>query len=82
MPSTARQYAIDRGRRADVVIDQLTWLPANPADIIKSIPNNTRLHEEGGDNLLAAAQQLGVAPYICNRAASFSTLRRGGSRTR
>jgi 2-alkyl-3-oxoalkanoate reductase len=48
----------------DVVIDQLTWLPANPADIIKSMPNDTRLHREGGANLLAAAQDLGVSRYI------------------
>jgi nucleoside-diphosphate-sugar epimerase len=48
----------------DVVIDQLTWLPANPADIIKSLPNDTRLHREGGGNLLAAARDLGVGRYI------------------
>ncbi|KVD74664.1 dTDP-4-dehydrorhamnose reductase [Burkholderia sp. ABCPW 14] len=48
----------------DVVIDQLTWLPANPADIIKSMPNDTRLHREGGTNLLAAARELGVGRYI------------------
>jgi nucleoside-diphosphate-sugar epimerase len=48
----------------DVVIDQLTWLPANPADIIKAMPNDTRLHREGGGNLLAAAQELGVRRYI------------------
>lgn len=48
----------------DVVIDQLTWLPANPADIIKSMPNDTRLHREGGGNLLAAAEALGVKRYI------------------
>ena len=48
----------------DVLIDQLTWLPANPADIIKSLPNDTRLHREGGGNLLAAARELGVRRYI------------------
>src|SRR5262245_59087206 len=48
----------------DVVIDQLTWLPANPADIIESMPNDTRLHREGGGNLLAAAKDLGVKRYI------------------
>jgi 2-alkyl-3-oxoalkanoate reductase len=48
----------------DIVIDQLTWLPANPADIIKSLPNDTRLHREGGANLLAAAQALGVKRFI------------------
>ena len=48
----------------DVVIDQLTWLPANPTDIIKAMPNDTRLHREGGANLLAAAERLGVSRYI------------------
>jgi len=48
----------------DVVIDQMTWLPANPADIIKSLPDDTRLHREGGKNLLAAAEGLGVRRYI------------------
>jgi 2-alkyl-3-oxoalkanoate reductase len=48
----------------DVVIDQLTSLPANPADILKSIPDDTRLHREGGANLLAAARELGVGRYI------------------
>lgn len=48
----------------DVVIDELTWLPANPADIIKSMPNDTRLHREGGANLLAAAEKLGVKRYV------------------
>lgn len=48
----------------DVVIDQLTWLPANPADIIRSMPNDTRLHREGGGNLLAAAEALGVKRYV------------------
>ncbi|AFL50501.1 nucleoside-diphosphate-sugar epimerase [Sinorhizobium fredii] len=48
----------------DVVIDQLTWLPANPTDIIKAMPDDTRLHREGGANLIAAAEKLGVRRYI------------------
>jgi nucleoside-diphosphate-sugar epimerase len=48
----------------DVVIDQLTSLPTDPAEILKSIPDDTRLHREGGANLLAAAQELGVNRYI------------------
>jgi nucleoside-diphosphate-sugar epimerase len=48
----------------DVVIDQLTWLPANPADIIKSLPNDTRLRRDGGTNLLSAARAAGVGRYI------------------
>jgi nucleoside-diphosphate-sugar epimerase len=46
--------AIERAA-PDVVIDELTWLPADPADILKSIPNETRLNRDGGANLLAAA---------------------------
>jgi nucleoside-diphosphate-sugar epimerase len=48
----------------DVVIDQLSSLPANPANILKSIPGDTRLHRDGGSNLLAAARELGVGRYI------------------
>lgn len=48
----------------DVVIDQLSSLPANPADILKCIPDDTRLHREGGGNLLTAARELGVGRYI------------------
>jgi nucleoside-diphosphate-sugar epimerase len=48
----------------DVVIDQLSALPANPADILTSIPGDTRLHEQGGSNLLTAARALGVRRYI------------------
>jgi nucleoside-diphosphate-sugar epimerase len=48
----------------DVVIDQLTWLPANPADIIKYLPDDTRLHREVGGNLRTAAKAAGVGRYI------------------
>jgi nucleoside-diphosphate-sugar epimerase len=52
----------------DVVIDQLTWLhtwiPANPGEFIKSLPNDTRLKQEGSANLLTAAQELGVSRFI------------------
>jgi nucleoside-diphosphate-sugar epimerase len=60
---TAVRTAIETAS-PDVVIDQLTSLPANPADILKSIPDDTRLHHEGGGNLLAAARELGVGRYI------------------
>ncbi|MES1987557.1 MAG: NAD(P)-dependent oxidoreductase, partial [Pseudomonadota bacterium] len=48
----------------EIVIDQLTSLPANPTEIIKSLPNDTRLRREGGANLLAVAQTVGVCRYI------------------
>src|SRR5215468_2045583 len=35
----------------DVVIDQLSSLPADPAEILECIPDDTRLHREGGGNL-------------------------------
>ena len=66
-----------------MVIDQLTWLPANPADIIKSMPNDTRLHREGGGNLLAAAEELGVRRYIVqSRGFYLERSRRANSPTR
>lgn len=61
----------------DVVIDQLTWLPANPADIVKSMPNDTRLHREGGANLLAAAEALGVGRYIVQSRGFYLDARAG-----
>ena len=52
------------GAAPDVVVDQLTWLPANPADLVKSLPNDTRLRRDGGANLLSAARAVGVGRYI------------------
>lgn len=69
-PSTADAFDRQSVRDAiaaaapDVVIDQLTMLPADPADIIKAMPRDTQLHEVGGANLLAAAEELGVRRYI------------------
>jgi nucleoside-diphosphate-sugar epimerase len=48
----------------DVVINQLTRLPENSAEIIQSLPQNSRLVREGGANLLAAAEALGVKRYV------------------
>ena len=48
----------------DVVIDQLTSLPPRPSDLLKSLPTDTRLRREGGANLLAAAQAVGVRRYV------------------
>jgi nucleoside-diphosphate-sugar epimerase len=61
--AAAVRIAIDVAQ-PDVVIDQLTWLPANPADIIRSMPDDTRLHREGGANLLAASRDVGVGRYV------------------
>jgi nucleoside-diphosphate-sugar epimerase len=48
----------------DVVIDQLTWLPADPADLLESLPDDTRLRRAGGANLLSAAKATGVGRYV------------------
>lgn len=48
----------------DVVIDQLTSLPADPTEIISSLPGDTRLRKEGGASLLAAAKSTGVRRMI------------------
>jgi len=61
--STAVRTAIEAAS-PDVVIDQLTSLPDNAAEVLKFIPEDTRLHREGGSNLLTAAQELGVGRYI------------------
>jgi nucleoside-diphosphate-sugar epimerase len=47
-----------------VVIDQLTSLPASPADLSKALPADRRLRIDGGGNLFAAAEELGVPRYI------------------
>jgi nucleoside-diphosphate-sugar epimerase len=60
---TAVRAAIEAAS-PDVVIDQLTWLPADPADIMKSLPNDTRLRRDGGGNLISAAAAVGVARYV------------------
>lgn len=48
----------------DVVIDQMTWLPASPADVLKSLPDDTRLRRDGGANLLSAARAAGVQRFV------------------
>lgn len=40
-------FAAVRDISPDVIIDQLTLLPADPADIIRSIPADTELHKTG-----------------------------------
>jgi len=48
----------------DVVIDELTWLPPDPADLLLSLPNNTRRRRVEGANLLSAARAVGVGRTI------------------
>jgi nucleoside-diphosphate-sugar epimerase len=53
-----------RDSQAEVVIDELTSLPADPADLPKSLPGDRRLRIEGGGNLLRAAITTGVRRYL------------------
>ena len=53
-----------RDSHAEVVIDELTSLPADPADLPKSIPRDRELRLVGGGNLLRAAIAAGVRRYI------------------
>jgi nucleoside-diphosphate-sugar epimerase len=53
-----------RQSKAEVVIDQLTSLPRNPADFPTAFPVDRKLRLEGGGNLHQAAQAAGVRRYI------------------
>jgi nucleoside-diphosphate-sugar epimerase len=48
----------------DVVIDELTSLPRNPADMAASFERDRQVRIEGGGNLLRAAVAHGVRRYI------------------
>lgn len=50
--------------RPEIVIDQLTSLPKDPADFAETRPRDTRLRLEGGGNLLRAAEAVGVRRYM------------------
>src|SRR5262245_40331123 len=59
--------AVERAlRRAgpEIVIDQLTALPKDPADLHRYLPGDTKLRLEGGDNLHRAALAHGVRRYL------------------
>jgi len=53
-------------RRADpeIVIDQLTALPKDPADMHRFLPGDTKLKLEGGGNLYRAALAYGARRYL------------------
>jgi len=50
--------------QADVVIDELTALPKDPADFPSAVAGDRKLRLEGGGNLHRAAQAVGVRRYI------------------
>ena len=53
-----------RRSQAEVVIDELTSLPKNPADLPAALPGDRRLRLEGGGNLHRAAVKIGIRRYI------------------
>jgi nucleoside-diphosphate-sugar epimerase len=57
--------------RAEIVIDQLTSLPKDPAEMAAAAAGDRKLRLEGGGNLLRAARVLGVRRYIQQASAFF-----------
>ena len=53
-----------RSAKAEIVIDQLTSLPKNPADFAAAQPGDKRLRLEGGGNVFRAARVSGVRRYM------------------
>src|SRR5262245_35261873 len=53
-----------RRSQAEIVIDQLTALPHDPAGYAAAFPGDRQLRLEGGGNLHRAAQAAGVRRYI------------------
>jgi 2-alkyl-3-oxoalkanoate reductase len=60
-----------RVAQADVVIDELTSLPADPSDMAAAAPGDRSLRLEGGGNLHRAAAMLGVRRYMQQASAFF-----------
>ena len=59
--------AVERALReaeAEVVIDQLTSLPKDPAHLAAALPGDRKLRIEGGGNLYRAAEANGVRRYL------------------
>ena len=72
----ALQAILDRVRPA-AVIDELTSLPKSPADLNNAFPADRRLRIEGGGNLLAAAEDVGVERYIQQSSGFYLAAREG-----
>jgi nucleoside-diphosphate-sugar epimerase len=53
-----------RDSGAEIVIDELTSLPKDPADLPSALPADAKLRLEGGGNLHRAAEACGVRRYI------------------
>jgi nucleoside-diphosphate-sugar epimerase len=61
---TAAVTAAVRRARPEVVIDQLSSLPQDPADMDRYLPDDVRLRLEGGANLRRAALDCGARRYV------------------
>ena len=55
----------------EVVIDELTFLPADPTRMAEAAPEDRRIRLEGGGNLHRAAQVCGVRRYLQQASAFF-----------
>lgn len=66
-----------RSAAPEIVIDQLTSLPKNPADMPKAAAGDAKLRLQGGFNLLRAAGNCGVKRYIQQSSAFFLTTDHG-----
>lgn len=53
-----------RSAHPEILIDQLTSLPKDPADFAAAQPRDTKLRLEGGANLLRAAEISGVRRFL------------------
>ena len=66
-----------RQSQADVVINQLTSLPKDPAQLSAALPGDRKLRLEAGGNLLRAAQAEGVCRYVQQLSGFFLKARVG-----
>jgi nucleoside-diphosphate-sugar epimerase len=72
--------ALERAVRdsgAEVVIDELTSLPKDPADMASAAPGDRKLRVEGGGNLHRAAIASGVRRYIQQASGFFLKASKG-----
>ncbi len=63
--------------RAEVVIDELTALPKDPAEMAAAAPGDRKLRLEGGGNLYRAARANGVRRYLQQASGFFLRPGRG-----
>jgi nucleoside-diphosphate-sugar epimerase len=66
-----------RESRAEVVIDQLTALPATQKEMAEAAPGDRKLRLEGGGNLHRAARACGVRRYVQQASGFFLRPGRG-----